>query len=224
MDVLSETNSETPRIVPRADEGVTRLSREWLIGRYSLFSLYRYNQQILHRVRYSPFTQSGKPFTPASVLLALVEREDDIHIILTRRARHLKHHPGQVSFPGGKKESTDRDLIETAIREMREELGIVAQRHNVLGTLCPLPTVSGYYVTPVICWVDPGYEVVHDPGEVDSHFEIPLSHVLSPYAIQHQDFHIYGSAHPIYAIYYHPHLIWGATAQILRAFKKQLVL
>ncbi len=88
-------------------------------------------------------------FKPAAVLIPLVPREQGFNVVLTRRAEHLKHHPGQIAFPGGRFETSDNDLITTALRETYEETGIVCQRNNVIGQLTPLATTSGYIVTPL---------------------------------------------------------------------------
>ncbi|OOF05604.1 NUDIX hydrolase [Salinivibrio sp. MA607] len=208
-----------------ADHGAaTRLSPTDVVRAFSLTPLARHDSRILNRVRLSPRILGGADFQPAAVLIGLVPRPSGIHLVLTQRASHLKHHPGQVSFPGGKRESIDHDNIATATREMWEETGIRVTRDAVIGHLCPLPTVTGYYIHPVLAWVDPDYQPCLDPNEVAACFEVPLDTLCYPGHIREQSFLIDGQWHPVSAFYHHDHLVWGATAQLLRALISQLTL
>lgn len=151
-----------------------------VLTRFSLTPSYRYGQW-LHRLTSGKHRQT---FKDAAVLVALIERADGLHVVLTRRAKHLKHHPGQISFPGGRAEATDADLIDTARREMFEEVGIHCRREDVIGCLPSLPTISGFNVTPVIAVISSTDDVNLDRGEVDSMFEYPLAHLLNDDAIK----------------------------------------
>ncbi|NUS39560.1 MAG: CoA pyrophosphatase, partial [Lysobacter sp.] len=101
-------------------------------------------------------------------------------VLLTRRTEDLRHHAGQVSFPGGRIEPGDRDAIAAALRETEEEVGIAANQLSPLGFLDPLATVSGFRVLPVVALVDPAYEARPDPREVADVFEVPLATLLDP--------------------------------------------
>ncbi len=159
----------------------------------------------------------------ASVLIGLVERQGELHIILTQRAKHLKHHPGQVSFPGGKKEPQDANLAQTAIRETTEEIGIDSKSITLFGTLPPLMTLSGFLVTPQLAFVDPNYNVHIDSNEVASVFEVPCSRLFQPNSFQTLLIPFQGQQHRILGMFYGNYFIWGMTAQILQALQRQLV-
>ncbi|UNU88045.1 CoA pyrophosphatase [Aeromonas dhakensis] len=159
---------------------------------------------------------------PAAVLLPLVERADGLQLLLTRRSPHLRHHAGQISFPGGRQDPDDQDLIHTALRETQEELGIVPAQIEVLGTLAPLNTVSQYDVLPVLGLVAADYQLTLSRDEVDQAFEVPLNHLLDPrhhiaLTIPRAD-HL----HTIYWIPWQDHFIWGATASMIRQLSRQL--
>ncbi len=161
---------------------------------------------------------------PAAVLLPLVERADGLQLLLTRRSPHLRHHAGQISFPGGRQDPDDRDLIHTALRETQEELGIVPAQIEVLGTLTPLNTVSQYDVLPVLGLVTADYQLTLSRDEVDQAFEVPLNHLLDPrhhiaLTIPRAD-HL----HTIYWIPWQHHFIWGATASMIRQLSRQLAI
>ncbi|MCL9781156.1 CoA pyrophosphatase [Vibrio sp. S4M6] len=165
----------------------------------------------------------GKNLRKASVLIGFVERPKGLHIVLTRRAKHLKHHPGQVSFPGGKFEESDASLKETAIREANEEIGLNPSLVNVIGQMPELITVSHFSVTPVIAIVDPSYSVLMDKNEVDEVFEVPANHILDREKMFSHTFRVNKQDHRVYAIPYKTHFIWGMTAQIIQAMQKQLM-
>ncbi|MEZ8081502.1 CoA pyrophosphatase [Enterovibrio norvegicus] len=198
------------------------LSRHWLVQRFSLSPCNNYDERVLQRARDAFMQNNTTELREAAVMIALAERNGELQVLLTKRAMHLKHHPGQISFPGGKVERSDKDIVETAIREMEEEIGVSTTRDNLLGCLAPLPTVSGYLVTPVIAFVDADYEAVIDANEVDCLFEVPLAQFMRRNAIAKQPFLVRGKTYDIYAMTYQEHLIWGVTAQILHTLSQQL--
>ena len=160
--------------------------------------------------------------TEAGVLVALVERPDGVNIILTKRAAHLSNHPGQISFPGGKCERDDADIVFTALREAKEEIGLNPEIVNVLGSLPTHDTITGFKITPTVGWIETGWYGVADPSEVSEIFEVPLAHIMKP-----KNFHIQtrvwkGINRSYYCVPYGPYYIWGATACILRGFARQM--
>lgn len=169
-------------------------------------------------------TQQLQPHShrKAAVLIALVERDNGLHIIFTERALHLRHHPGQVSFPGGKHEKFDSTLQQTAIRETDEEIGIKADFIEVVGRLAPLKTSSGFEVLPVVAFVDNRFQLVIDSNEVKSVFEVPLNFLLKPKNFHPQHLIANKKRHFTYCIAYKNHLIWGATAQMLKNLQRML--
>lgn len=175
-----------------------------------------------HKRRINRHFNDDTSFKPAAVLIPLVPRKHGFNVVLTRRAEHLKHHPGQIAFPGGRFETQDHDLITTALRETFEETGIICQRNNVIGQLTPLATTSGYIVTPFISTISNDYCPKPDPGEVDAIFEVPLNYLLNPNNIRSHQFHLRGESHRVYAIPYHNYSIWGATAQMIKLLSNQI--
>jgi 8-oxo-dGTP pyrophosphatase MutT (NUDIX family) len=118
------------------------------------------------------------PAAPAAVLVPIVEHESGLTVLFTQRATHLKNHAGQISFPGGRVEPTDLNPLEAALRETEEEIGLGREHITFVGYLEPQLVLSGYWVTPVVAFVQPGFELRLDTREVDSAFEVPLLHIL----------------------------------------------
>lgn len=163
----------------------------------------------------NPDLRPDKPLRPAAILVALVERKTGISVLLTRRAEHLEHHPGQISFPGGHIEASDRDATAAALRETHEEIGIAPEQVEVLGCLNDYVTRTGFHVTPVVGAVRPPLDIRPDSHEVDEVFEVPLAFFLDP-ANHHQHERLYeGVPRSFYAMPYGDYYIWGATAGML---------
>ena len=160
---------------------------------------------------------------PASVLVPLVERGGGVNLILTRRAALLKHHPGQVAFPGGKQEPGDATPLAAALREAEEEIALRPGQVEVLGGLDPHETVTSFAVRPFVGLVDPGFRAVPDPGEVEEVFEVPLAFALDPANLQVHGRVWQGVLRRYYVIPYGPHYIWGATARMLKALSDRVL-
>lgn len=159
---------------------------------------------------------------PAGVLVPLIEREAGLNVILTKRTSHLKHHPGQIAFPGGKVEESDADVTAAALRESFEEIGLPVDLVEVLGHLPPHETVSVFSMTPVVARVTADFTKVPEPGEVEEAFEVPLAHLLNPanYLVQGRRWR--GQTRHYYTVPYGPYYIWGATARICRVLADRL--
>ncbi len=153
--------------------------------------------------------------SPAAVLVPVVERHDGLHLLLTRRSARLRHHAGQISFPGGRQDPDDQDLIATALRETREELGIPAHLVQVIGTLNPLNTISRFEVLPVLALLDADYPLELSADEVEHAFEVPLNHLLDRRNHIALTFVRAGKQHTVYWIPWQQHYIWGATASMI---------
>jgi 8-oxo-dGTP pyrophosphatase MutT (NUDIX family) len=167
--------------------------------------------------------------TPAAVLVPLVlpvEAQGPIEVLLTRRTDHLTDHPGQISFPGGRQEAEDADLIATAIRESEEEVGLSAAQLEVIGTLAPYLTITGYVVTPVVALITPPLALRIDPQEVAEAFSVPLAHLLdgTNYRYHKRMINRRGQAHEVgyWSVPYADYDIWGATAGMLQMLRRVL--
>lgn len=157
----------------------------------------------------------------AAVLIPIVER-DEPWVILTKRSSALKHHPGQIAFPGGKVEEADNGVFGAALRETEEEISVRADQIDVVGQLAPHETVTGFKVTPVLALVAPDYEARPDPSEVAEVFEVPLAHLMDTgkYLIESRRWR--GQRRYFFTIPWGPYYVWGATARMLRALADRM--
>ena len=162
---------------------------------------------------------SGEP-TPAAVLVAVVSRAEPT-LLLTRRTDNLRHHAGQIAFPGGRAEPGE-DAVRTALREAQEEIGLDAKSVRVLGTGDPYRTVTGFAVTPVVAIVPPDLRFIADPVEVAEIFEIPLAFATdrANHAIRFMDRQ--GQRRSYYEIAYGERRVWGATAAMIVNLTRRL--
>lgn len=156
-----------------------------------------------------------KVFTPAAVLVPLIQHTTGITVLLTERATHLSHHSGQVAFPGGMLEPTDHGTVACALREMEEEVGIPAEQVEVLGSLISYRTLTGFCVAPIVGVIVPPVQVRPDPREVAATFEVPLDFVCQIQNRREVSANVGGVLRSFYEILWDGHRIWGATAAIL---------
>ena len=159
----------------------------------------------------------GRKLRAAGVLVSILIDDGRASVFLTKRSSALKHHPGQIAFPGGKQDDSDADVIAAALREAQEEIGLDPANVKVLGTMPAHETVTGFVVTPVIAQVLAPFRPVPEPGEVDEVFQVPLSHVMdvARYSVQSRRWR--GQQRMYYTVPFGAYYIWGATARILRA-------
>ena len=160
--------------------------------------------------------------TPAAVLVPIVNRPDGLMVLLTMRSVGLPEHAGQISFPGGRVEADDASVAQAALREAKEEVGLLAERVAILGELTAYETVTGYRVTPVVGWVEPPFELTLDPIEVADVFEAPLSFLVDEQNRRRQ-FRMFGETRvEFWAIPYGERYIWGATAAMILILERTL--
>ncbi|AOW82720.1 CoA pyrophosphatase [Vibrio mimicus] len=195
------------------------ISRNEFIQQFQLNLPAAYHQESLLRVAHLTPDSLRK----ASVLIGVVERQQGLQVILTKRAAHLRHHPGQISFPGGKYEESDHSLQQTAKREAREEIGISEEKIHIVGQLPELVTVSQFAVTPILAFVEADYQIQLDHNEVDEVFEVPISFLLDRKKLYTGTFQLKNHRHRVFAIPYKQHFIWGMTAQIIQSLQKQFI-
>ncbi len=153
--------------------------------------------------------------TKAAVLVALYEDDGALHAVFTRRRDDLRSHAGEISFPGGRRDDEDADLITTALREAEEEIGLPRDAVHVLGALCPTPTVAtNFGVYPFVGLIEAGREWTLSPREVDEVLELRLSDLRAASTrrrLQHRGI-------PFRSVVYdvsEEAVIWGATARIV---------
>lgn len=158
----------------------------------------------------------------AAVLIPIIDHQDGLSVLLTQRSTQLRQHAGQISFPGGRIEPTDTGPLEAALRETEEEIGLSRDHVSFAGYLDPHLVLSGYWITPVIGFVRPGFELTLDQREVAATFEVPLAHILDRSNHRSRERQLGGTAVQVYDIQFGEHDIWGATAGILMALYRLL--
>ncbi len=163
-----------------------------------------------------------EPLIPAAVLVPLIERNQGMTVLLTRRAEHLSSHSGQISFPGGREEIGDLAPLRTALREAEEEIGLDPERVEILGRLANYVVGTGYRITPVVGFVDPETEFVREEDEVAEIFEVPLTIVMEPENYHREHMRIENVDRSYYVLPYGGYRIWGATASILANLRDML--
>ena len=159
---------------------------------------------------------------PAGVLIPIIEHEDMLSVLLTRRSSALRYHASQVSFPGGRMDPGDPDIRATALRETWEEVGIEPAEVDIAGYLEPTPTITGYAVTAVVGIIRSGIELRIDPCEVDRAFEVPLAYLLDASNQRASEREFEGRRVPIVEFRFAEERIWGATANILLNLRERL--
>ncbi|RMG68233.1 MAG: CoA pyrophosphatase, partial [Calditrichaeota bacterium] len=156
-------------------------------------------EQIQRRLAEStPRKLQWPEFTPAAVLIPFLNRQGEPHVLLTMRTDTVEHHKGQISFPGGAREPQDRSLLETAIRETEEELGIPGYCIHILGEADDFPTITNFMVTPFACVVDPIPEYRPNQAEVAKVLEVPLDIFLTDRHFEIQKRTYNGQTFPVF--------------------------
>jgi len=164
----------------------------------------------------------GRKLRDAAVLVPLIRTGAGVEVVLTRRSSRLKHHPGQIAFPGGKVDATDANHVAAALREAHEEIGLPPELVRPFGELACHETVTGFRVIPVVAEIVGSFDPIPEAREVDEIFTVPLSHVAAPerYSVQSRMWQ--GRRRYYFAVPYGPYYIWGATARILRGLADRM--
>lgn len=155
---------------------------------------------------------------PAAVLLPLFPKSGEYHVLLTKRTEHLNHHRGEIAFPGGSADPDDTDLLQTALRETWEEVGIAPEDVEILGVLDDFYSIHNYLVTPYVGLFPADYPLRVNSWEIERILEVPLSHLLRPEVFRTEDWNWKGRQHPVHFYTFGDDEIWGLTAAILKQF------
>ncbi|MDO9432566.1 MAG: CoA pyrophosphatase [Pseudomonadota bacterium] len=159
---------------------------------------------------------------PAAVLVGLIEREHGYSVLLTRRADTLRRHTGQIALPGGRCDPGET-IWQTALREAHEEVGLAPDYVSLAGLSSPYRTGTGFLVTPVVGFIQPGFALQANPAEVADIFETPFGFLMDPANHeQHERQAPTGETRRFYAMTHEDRFIWGATAGMLRALYDRL--
>ncbi len=162
------------------------------------------------------------PQVEAAVLVGLVPRAQGTQVLLTRRTEGLRHHGGQVSFPGGRIEPSDPGVVAAAMRESHEEIALLPSQVSPLGFLDAFTTISGFRVVPVVAAIDPAYAPRPDPREVADVFEVPLGYLMEHANLRRLDMEYRGRTRVVLEYDWPGQRIWGATAAILFNLRERL--
>jgi len=192
--------------------------RDWISGKLDRIETWDPANRVVHQ----DFEPHAGPFSPAAVLVPLVEHEEGVTVLLTRRADTLRNHTGQVAFPGGRCEPGELPW-ETALREAQEEIGLDPGHVTIAGLSTGYQTRTGFDITPVVGFVRPGFAVVPNPQEVAEVFETPFAFLMD--AGNHQRRFLEqadGLRRYFYSMSYAEQVIWGVTAGMLRALYERL--
>ena len=168
----------------------------------------------------NPMITTDGEFRLASVLVVIYGKEPIV--VMTEKPKHMKFHAGEISFPGGKLDTEDTDLLETALRETREEIGLVINRDQVIGQLEPVITLnSGFLILPFISIIDE-IPTLSANSEVEKIFHIPLESFLQTMAKDTEPSH--NIIQEMYTFEYQNQIVWGASARILKQIQDSPIL
>jgi len=158
----------------------------------------------------------NKELTRAAVLIPIFLKENEYHILLTQRSHHVLHHKGEISFPGGKRDKSDSNFLETALRESWEEIRLDPKDADILGELDDVQTkTSGFIISPFIAFIPYPYEFVKDTFEIKDILDIPVSTLLEANNLGKKKTTNNGKSEIKYRFEYQGKVIWGATAKVL---------
>jgi 8-oxo-dGTP pyrophosphatase MutT (NUDIX family) len=158
------------------------------------------------------------PFSHAAVLVPLFKKGEDCHLLFTKRSDQVKYHKGEISFPGGVVDEEDSELISTALREAFEEIGLKESDVQIIGVLDDIVTITEFIVTPIVGLFPYPYPFKVSEVEIAELIEVPLSFFLDEDCFSEREILRGGQKEVVYAYQYEKHIIWGATARILKQF------
>jgi 8-oxo-dGTP pyrophosphatase MutT (NUDIX family) len=158
------------------------------------------------------------PFSHAAVLIPLFEKGEDCHLLFTKRSEQVKYHKGEISFPGGVVDDEDSELIQTALREAFEEIGLKENDVQIIGILDDIVTITEFIVTPIVGLFPYPYPFKVSKEEIAELIEVPLSFLVNGDCFSEKEIFRGGQKEFVDAYQYGKYVIWGATARILKQF------
>lgn len=158
------------------------------------------------------------PFSHAAVLVPLFRKGEDCHLLFTKRSHQVKYHKGEISFPGGVVDEEDSELERTALREAFEEIGLKAEDVQIIGVLDDIVTITEFIVTPIVGLFPYPYPFKVSEVEIAELIEVPLASLLDENCFSEREIIRGAQKELVYAYQYERHIIWGATARILKQF------
>ncbi|HUL20533.1 MAG TPA: CoA pyrophosphatase [Thermodesulfobacteriota bacterium] len=158
------------------------------------------------------------PFSHAAVLVPLFKKGEGCHLLFTKRSDQVKYHKGEISFPGGVVDEEDLELINTALREAHEEIGLEKSDVQIIGILDDIVTITQFIVTPIVGLFPYPYPFKVSQAEIAELIEVPLSSLLDEKCLSEKEIIRSGQKEIVYAYQHGKHIIWGATARILKQF------
>ena len=158
------------------------------------------------------------PFSHAAVLVPVFNKDGSCHLLFTKRSEEVKYHKGEISFPGGVVDEDDSELISTALREAFEEIGLKESDVRIIGLLDDIVTITQFIVTPIVGLFPYPYPFKVSEAEIAELIEVPLSFLLDENCFSESEIFRGGQNEIVYNYQYGHHIIWGATAKILKQF------
>ncbi|MGK0289223.1 MAG: 8-oxo-dGTP pyrophosphatase MutT (NUDIX family) [bacterium] len=172
-------------------------------------------ESLIKKVKNHQPKKQKEELKEAAVLMTITNNSDNPHFVLTLRAAHLSSHAGQVSFPGGKKDDTDQNLVETALRESFEEVGLQSDVVNVVGEIDQFISINRLKVTPIVGIVPEEQIYTPNYSELDSIFKVPLSFFLEKNDYTYDIIPYEGVEYKVHHFHYQDYDIWGLTAVMI---------
>jgi 8-oxo-dGTP pyrophosphatase MutT (NUDIX family) len=181
-------------------------------------NLYSLIRDRLENHQHKTHKYADKPYRDAAVLIPLFFKDDHAHILFTKRTDKVEHHKGQISFPGGMKDESDKNLLDTALRESWEEMGIRQKDVTILGKSDTFLTNTNFMVTPFVGYYPYPYDYLVNEGEIAQVIEVPLSHLLDPNIFETKIWERDGYVWNVHFYHYNGEQIWGVTGFLLSNF------
>lgn len=159
--------------------------------------------------------QDQKNFIHSSVLVPIIKKDNTLNLLFTVRSKKLKSHSGEICFPGGRWSKKDKSLVNTALRETREEIGIPDQKIKILGFLDSVPTLTGFLIHPIVGIIENEISIKIDDSEVEDYFYVPFDFFINKKNKITRKIKIKNTDIPVFEYHYEDYRIWGATAAII---------